>query len=136
MLRFYDFKAHEILNDENPNLDEELDPKMVWALNNMQYFPMEINKASLEELIRIPGIGVRGAYKIINARRFKKLSFSDLKQLKISTKKARYFIVCNGKYQKEIPMYRENIKQAYLNPTKVQQPSLFDIDYSTITGEI
>jgi putative DNA modification/repair radical SAM protein len=136
LLRFYSFKADEILNEDNPNLDEELDPKMVWALNNMQYFPMEINKASLEELIRIPGIGVRGAYKIINARRFKKLSFSDLKNLKISTKKAKYFIVCNGKYQKEIPMYRENIKQDFLAPPKQKELSLFDIDYSAITGEI
>ncbi len=136
LLRFYNFKADEILNSENPNLDEELDPKMVWALNNMQYFPMEINKVSLEELIRIPGIGVRGAYKIINARRFKKLSFDDLKKLKISTKKARYFIVCNGKYQKEIPMYRENIKLDFLQPPKPKELSLFDLDYSAITGEI
>ncbi len=136
LLRFYSFKANEILNVDNPNLDEELDPKMVWALNNMQYFPMEINKVSLEELIRIPGIGVRGASKIINARRFKKLSFSDLKQLKISTKKAKYFIVCNGKYQKEIPMYRENIKLDYLKPPKPKELSLFDLDYSAITGEI
>ena len=136
LLRFYSFKADEILNVDNPNLDEELDPKMVWALNNMQYFPMEINKVSLEELIRIPGIGVRGASKIINARRFKKLSFSDLKQLKISTKKAKYFIVCNGKYQKDIPMYRENIKLDYLKPPKPKELSLFDIDYSAITGEI
>jgi len=136
LLRFYSFKADEILNSDNPNLDEELDPKMVWALNNMQYFPMEINKASLEELIRIPGIGVRGASKIINARRFKRLNFSDLKQLKISTKKAKYFIVCNGKYQKDIPMYRENIKLDYLKPPKPKELSLFDIDYSAITGEI
>ncbi len=136
LLRFYDFKADEILNSDNPNLDEELDPKMVWALNNMHYFPMEINKVSLEELIRIPGIGVRGAYKIINARRFKRLSFDDLKKLKISTKKAKYFIVCNGKYQKEIPLYKENIKLDFLKPPKTKEPSLFDIDYSAITGEI
>ena len=136
LLRFYSFKANEILNVDNPNLDEELDPKMVWALNNMQHFPMEINKVSLEELIRIPGIGVRGASKIINARRFKRLNFSDLKQLKISTKKAKYFIVCNGKYQKDIPMYRENIKLDYLKPPKPKELSLFDIDYSAITGEI
>jgi len=136
LLRFYDFKADEILNEQNPNLDEELDPKMVWALNNMQYFPMEINKASFEELIRIPGIGVKSAYKIINARRFKKLRFDDLKYLKISIKKAKYFIVCNGKYQKEIPLYRENIKLDFLKPTKKNEPSLFDIDYSVITGQL
>lgn len=136
LLRFYNFKADEILNEQNPNLDEELDPKMIWALNNMHLFPMEINKVSLEELIRIPGIGLRSAYKIIKARRFQRLSFDDLKKLKISIKRAKYFIVCNGKYQKAIPMYRENIKLDFLKPAKPRELSLFDIDYSVITGEI
>ncbi len=134
LLRFYDFSYNEIVNDENPNLDEELDPKMFWALNNLQYFPMEINTASKEELLRIPGIGIRSVFKILKARRYKKLDFSDLKQLKISIKKAQYFITCKGKYQKVIPMYKENIKQAYLLPKKSTQPSLFD--FSSITGEI
>jgi len=96
---------------------------------------MEINKASLEELIRIPGIGTKGAMKIINARRFKKLTFESLKQLKISVKNAKYFITCNGVYQREIPMYSDTIKLA-LNPSKlIKAPNLFDVDYSVITGE-
>ncbi len=137
LLRFYQFSWDEIVNDETPNLDEELDPKSFWALNNLQYFPMEINKASLEELIRIPGIGVRGAYKILRARRYKSLDFDDLLKLKISLKRAKYFITCKGKYQKEIPFYQENIKLALIKPTKkITQPSLFDIEYSAITGEI
>ena len=135
LLRFYDFKADEIVNVDNPNLDEELDPKMFWALNNLHLFPMEINKATKEELIRIPGIGTKGAMKIINARRFKKLTFDSLKQLKISVKNAKYFITCNGVYQKEIPMYSDKIKLA-LNPPKIiKAPNLFDFDYSVITGE-
>ncbi len=135
LLRFYDFKADEIVNESNPNLDEELDPKMFWALNNLHLFPMEINKVSLEELIRIPGIGKKGAMKIINARRFKKLTFESLKQLKISVKNAKYFITCNGVYQREIPMYSDTIKLA-LNPPKIiKAPNLFDFDYSVITGE-
>ncbi len=137
LLRFYQFSWDEIVNDETPNLDEELDPKSFWALNNLQYFPMEINKVSLDELIRIPGIGVRGAYKILRARRYKSLDFDDLIKLKISLKRAKYFITCKGKYQKEIPFYQENIKLALIKPTKkIIQPSLFDIDYSAITGEI
>jgi len=72
--------------------------------------------------------------KILKARKFKKLDFSDLKQLKISIKKAQYFITCKGKYQKVIPMYKENIKQAYLIPNKLSQPTLFDI--SGLTGEL
>ncbi len=137
LLRFYQFSWDEIVNDETPNLDEELDPKSFWALNNLQYFPMEINKVSLDELIRIPGIGVRGAYKILRARRYKSLDFDDLIKLKISLKRAKYFITCKGKYQKEIPFYQENIKLALIKPTKkIIQPSLFDIEYSAITGEI
>ena len=136
LLRFYQCKADEILNEHNPNLDEELDPKMFWAINNLHLFPLEINKASLEELIRIPGIGVKSAHKIISARRFKKLSFENLQALKISLKKAKYFITCNGKYQKEIPLYQEKIKQDFLQLPKPKELSLFDIDYSVITGEI
>ena len=135
LLRFYDFKADEIVNESNPNLDEELDPKMFWALNNLHLFPMEINKVSLEELIRIPGIGTKGAMKIINARRFKKLTFESLKQLKISVKNAKYFITCNGVYQREIPMYSDTIKLALNPPKLIKAPTLFDVDYSVITGE-
>lgn len=134
LLRFYDFSYDEIVDEENPNLDEELDPKMFWALNHLQYFPMEINKASKEELLRIPGIGMRSVIKILKARRYKKLDFCDLKQLKISIKKAQYFITCKGKYQKMIPMYKDTIKTAYLSPPKIQQPTLFDV--SGITGEL
>ena len=138
LLRFYDFTYDEIVNDENPNLDEDLDPKTFWALNNLSYFPMEINKASKDELLRIPGIGARGVQKIINARRFKKLDFIDLKKLKISLKRAKYFITCNNKYQKEIPFYKDRIKTAIIAPPKpkIITPSLFDIDYSNITGEL
>jgi predicted DNA-binding helix-hairpin-helix protein len=136
LLRFYDFSYDEIVNVDNPNLDEELDPKMFWALNNLHLFPMEINKATKEELIRIPGIGTKGAMKIINARRFKKLTFDSLKQLKISLKNAKYFITCNGVYQKEIPMYSDTIKIALKPPKLITAPNLFDVDYSVITGEL
>ena len=133
LLRFYDFTYDEIVDEVNPNLDEELDPKMFWALNNLQYFPMEINNASKEELLRIPGIGMRSVIKILKARRFKKLDLEDLKRLKISIKKAQYFITCKGRYQREIPMYKETIKNAYLLP-QPKQPNLFDI--SGLTGEL
>jgi putative DNA modification/repair radical SAM protein len=138
LLRFYGFEYNEIVDETNPNLDEEIDPKLFWALNNLKHFPIEINKASKEELIRIPGIGIRGAHKILRARKYKRLGFEDLSKLRISIKKAKYFIVCNGKFQKEIPLYSENIKEAILKPKTVQkqQPSLFDLDYSGVSGEI
>ncbi|MGJ0364526.1 hypothetical protein [Aliarcobacter cryaerophilus] len=97
---------------------------------------MEINTASKEELLRIPGVGARGVMKILSARRFKKLTFDDLKKLKISIKKAKYFITCNKEFQRQVPFYRENLKLALTKPEpkKFVQPSLFDV--SSITGEI
>ncbi len=141
LLRFYDFTWDEIVDDQTPNLDEEVDPKTFWALQNLQYFPMEINKASKEELLRIPGIGIKSVYKILRARRYKSLDFYDLLKLRISLKRAQFFITCKGKYKSKIPFYKEDIKQAIIEPPKkkiitVKQPSLFDVDYSAITGEI
>jgi putative DNA modification/repair radical SAM protein len=138
LLRFYDFTYDEIVTDEKPNLDERFDPKVIWALNNLHLFPIEINTADKEQLIRIPGIGIRGAHKILKARRYKKLDFEDLKKLKVSVKRAKYFIVCKGKYQKEIPMYSEYIERSLLESKhkKIDQPSLFDVDTSVLTGEI
>jgi putative DNA modification/repair radical SAM protein len=136
LLRFYGFGYEEIVTENKPNLDEELDPKTFWALNNLHLFPIEINRASKEELIRIPGIGVRGANKIIKARRFKRLKLEDLVALRISVKRAKYFILCDGRFQKEIPLYEEHIKKALLTPPnkKPEQLNLFDI--SGITGEL
>lgn len=138
LLRFYGFSYDELVSDNTPNLDEDIDPKTFWALNNLHLFPIEINRASKEELIRIPGIGVRSAYKIIKARRFKRLKLEDLVALKISIKRAQYFILCDGKFQKEIPLYQENIRQAIVAPVKKveksQQPTLFDL--SAMTGEL
>ena len=97
LLRFYGFTVEEIVN-ENENLAMELDPKCAWALRNMHLFPMEINDAPLEGLLRVPGIGARNAHKIIQARRFTTLSFEDLIKMKIALKRAKHFITCNGKF--------------------------------------
>lgn len=139
LLRFYDFSYDEIVSDEFPNLDEEVDPKASWALHNLKYFPMEINTASKDELLRIPGIGVRAVFKILKARKYKSLDFHDLKKLNISIKRAKYFITCKGKYQKDIPFEDTTIRSALIEPqpkNKFYQPSLFDITYSAITGEL
>ncbi len=97
LLRFYGFTVEEIVN-EGENLPLEYDPKCAWALRNMHLFPVEINHADLAALLRVPGIGVRGANKIIQARRYTKLSFEDLIKMRISLKRAKHFITCNGKY--------------------------------------
>lgn len=97
LMRFYGFDADEIAK-EGENLPEEYDPKCAWALRNMQFFPVEINTAPLEELLRVPGIGTLGAYKIIKARKFAKLDFSDLAKMRIVLKRAKFFITCGGKF--------------------------------------
>jgi predicted DNA-binding helix-hairpin-helix protein len=101
LLRFYNFTAEEILTPEDPNLDMALDPKCQWALRNLDQFPIEVNKANLEALLRIPGVGNIGARKIIAARRFGALNFDNLKALGIVLKRARFFITCGGKYYGE-----------------------------------
>ncbi|MEW8956355.1 putative DNA modification/repair radical SAM protein [Clostridium sp.] len=98
LVRLYGFKAKELLNENNPNFDIKLDPKTNWALNNLDVFPIEINKAPYETLIRIPGIGFKSARRIILTRRVHYLSFEDIKKLGVVIKRAKYFITCKGKY--------------------------------------
>ena len=98
LLRFYQFEADELIDNTNPFLDLDFDPKMSWALRNYDFFPLEINRASFEELLRIPGLGVTSAYKIIRARRHSALKFESLKKMGIVLKRAQYFITCCGKY--------------------------------------
>lgn len=134
LLRFYGFSYDEIV-DVNANLDIQFDPKTHWALRHLEHFPIDINKAHLHILIRIPGIGIRGAQKILQARRFKSLTFEDLKQLKIPLKRARYFIVAGKSYQKEVPLYEDRLKIALINHGhNIIQPSLLDL--SIYTGEL
>lgn len=97
LLRFYGFGVEEIVND-GENLALELDPKCAWALRNLHLFPVEINDAPLEVLLRVPGIGTRNAHKIIQARRFTSLAFEDLVKMKIALKRAKHFITCKGKF--------------------------------------
>lgn len=98
LMRFYGFTADEILSEENSHLDPLLDPKAFWALNHLDMFPVEINSAPYEMLLRVPGIGVNCAKRIVIARRSAKLSFADLKKLRVQLKNSVYFITCGGKY--------------------------------------
>ena len=98
LLRFYGFKADELLDEKHPTLDLSFDPKTVWALNNLHLFPLEVNKASYEEILRVPGIGVTSAKRILRARRAAPLSLDDLKKLGVVMKRAVYFVTAGGKY--------------------------------------
>ena len=97
LLRFYGFTAEEIV-PEKENLNLKVDPKCSWALRNRQIFPVEINTAPLEILLRVPGIGIRGAHRIVQARRFSNLRYEDLAKMRIVLKRARHFITCSGHY--------------------------------------
>ena len=153
LLRVYGFKAHELLNEKNPNFDINFDPKTTYALNNIDLFPIEINKAPYETLIRIPGIGVRGARKIVSARRLGNLDFFDLKKLGVVLKRAQYFITCKGKYygsvafddmkirkaltpKVDLNYIDEDIEQLSFFSTSENKILLLDDKISSSTGEI
>jgi putative DNA modification/repair radical SAM protein len=102
LMRYYDFQAEEILDEDNPYLDLEVDPKMAWALRHMDRFPIEINKAPLEELLRIPGVGTISARRIVRQRRMAAVQFDDLKKLGVVVKRAKYFFTCSGRYYGDV----------------------------------
>lgn len=97
LLRFYGFSVEELLTEQE-NLSTELDPKCAWALKNIHLFPVEINRAPLEVLLRVPGIGAKNAYKIIEARKYTKLTFESLTKMRVTLKRAKHFITCDGKF--------------------------------------
>ncbi|MDR2385502.1 MAG: putative DNA modification/repair radical SAM protein [Tannerella sp.] len=99
LMRFYEFRAEEIVDDGFPNLDLEIDPKLAWALRHPNYYPIDINTADYQTILRIPGIGVKSAKLILTARRFGRLNAEQLKKTGVVMKKAKYFITC-----RELPM--------------------------------
>ncbi len=109
LLRFYEFKVTDLLSKDNPNFNLLVDPKCDWALRHLNEFPKEINKVGYYDLLKIPGIGIKSAKKIISARRVFKITFNDLKKMGVSVKRAKYFILCNGKYFLNEGMFNEKI---------------------------
>ena len=109
LLRFYGFAAKELLSEEKPNFNVYLDPKCDWAIRHLEYFPVEINRAGYEMLLRVPGIGVKSAQRIMRARRSAKLDFGQLKRIGVVLKRAHYFITCNGKM-----LYHTKIEEDYI----------------------
>lgn len=109
LLRFYKFKAEELLDEKNPNFNLYLDPKCNWALKHLEIFPVEVNRAEYEVLLRVPGIGVKSALRIVKARRMGTLDFPDLKKMGVVLKRALYFITCGGRM-----MYRTKIEEDYI----------------------
>lgn len=139
LLRFYGFSAEEIA-PEGENLPLEYDPKCAWALRHPEIFPVEVNTAPLELLLRVPGIGGRSAYKITEARRYTSLAFDDLKRMRVVLKRAQHFITCKGKYFGA----KDSRSIRYLltigeQKTNAEQMSLFptrESALSALTGEL
>ncbi|MEG3073854.1 MAG: helix-hairpin-helix domain-containing protein, partial [Ruthenibacterium sp.] len=131
-LRFYAFKADEILDENNQNFNPYLDPKCNWAIHHMELFPVDINTCSYEMLLRVPGIGVKSAQRIHTARRGGRLDWMDLKRIGVVLKRAQYFMICRG-FSAGAHASRDTTVRALLDPkafaigeaTGMEQLSLF-----------
>lgn len=121
LLRYYHFEAGELLDEDNPNFNAYLDPKCCWALRHLEVFPIEINRAGYDMLLRVPGIGYKSASRIVKARRIGMLDFEDLKKMGVVLKRALYFITCKGKMMYPIRMDEDYITRNLLN-TKEKLP--------------
>ena len=142
LMRFYGFDADEIAGEED-NLPEDIDPKCAWALRHMQFFPVEINTAPAEVLLRVPGIGTMSAWKIVRARKFAHLRFEDLARMRVVLKRAKHFITCDGKFcGAERPELIRNLLALPANGKRYEQLSLFslnsdpDTEKSALTGQL
>ncbi len=125
LMRFYQFRAEELLNEHRPNFNILLDPKCDWALQHLEQFPVEINRADYHMLLRVPGIGVNSARRICGARRTAVLTFEDLKKIGVVLKRALYFITCSGRM-----MYHTKMDENYItrNLLSVHERLPFDRD--------
>ena len=126
LLRFYGFEASELLSEERPNFNMFLDPKCNWALSHLEYFPVEINRAPYQTLLRVPGIGTKSAQRIVQARKFGNLGFEDLKKIGVVLKRALYFITCSGRM-----MYPVKIEEDYIlrNLLSVKERLPYDLNH-------
>ena len=133
LLRFYGFRADELLDDQHPNFDPMLDPKCYWAISHPEQFPVEIMTADLGRLLRVPGIGPTGARRILSARRTGLLHFDDLKKMGIVLKRAQFFILCGGRMREGLHFTADTlafqlqaVERGSLPASAAQQLSLFD----------
>ena len=140
LLRYYGFQAEDLLSPSHPNFNIFLDPKCDWALRHLELFPIEISTASYQDLLKVPGIGNKSAWRILQSRRFGHLDFSSLKKLGVVLKRAQYFITCNGKMRYSIPIEENFIARQLTgteekthwnleHPQTYRQLSLFDDNF-------
>lgn len=126
LLRFYGFRADELLSEKNPFFNEQIDPKCNWAVQHLELFPVEINRVDYYTLLRVPGIGTKSARRIMAARRYAKLDFSDLKKMGVVLKRALYFITCKGRMMYHTRMEEDYITRNLIYNEKPMQMLLSD----------
>lgn len=128
LLRFYGFEAKELLSEDKPNFNILLDPKADWALRHLEQFPVEINRADYQTILRVPGIGVKSAQRIVRARKNGSLSFEDLKKIGVTLKRALYFITCNGRM-----MYPTKLEEDYITRNLISNKEKLPFDRDGMT---
>jgi putative DNA modification/repair radical SAM protein len=134
LLRFYDFKVDEIIVRPDANLDLDIDPKFAWALANREYFPVDVNLATREQLLRVPGIGARNVQRILSIRRHKKLRTDDLKKLRVAWKRAKSFVVTLDHNPALNNLDRDDLRQIIV--PKEKQLTLFETFDAALKGEL
>jgi len=118
LMRFYGFRVNEIVDGQNPHLDLDIDPKLSWSLRNLHVFPIDINKADLQVILRVPGIGLQSAQKIVSARQYGKLNWDQLKKIGVALNRAKYFITCNSPRFERRDLTGTAIKQYILSQSQ------------------
>ncbi|MEQ9299322.1 MAG: putative DNA modification/repair radical SAM protein [Cyclobacteriaceae bacterium] len=126
LMRFYGFDVTEILNKEHPNLDVAIDPKLGWAIRNMHYFPVDVNRVERWLLARVPGIGMKSVHKIISARKFRKLNWEHLRKIGIALNRAKYFLVCDSMDFERRDRSGEQIKGMILQESSSKYQSFYN----------
>ena len=132
LLRYYHFRAEELLTEERPNFNVFLDPKCTWALCHLEEFPVEVNTARYERLLRVPGIGYRSASRIMKARKYGNLDFADLKKMGVVLKRALYFLTCSGKMMYPVKMEEDYITRNLLQAAD-RVPDAAGLSYRQMT---
>ena len=133
LLRYYHFEAGELLDEENPNFNAYLDPKCFWALRHLEEFPIEINYAAYDMLLRVPGIGYKSASRIVKARRMGMLDFEDLKKMGVVLKRALYFLTCNGKMFGQVRIEEDYITRNLLQTKESLPDSVRNMNYRQLS---
>lgn len=126
LLRYYGFQSNELLSEDRPNFNELIDPKCDWAVRHLNIFPVEVNKAPQDVLLRVPGIGPKSVQRITQARRYGSISFEMLKKMGVVLKRAQYFITCNGKMLYNIPIEEKFITNRLVDNDRADTYSITD----------